>query len=391
MAKFIIVVMDSAGIGALPDAALYGDEGSDTLGGIIKAYPDIALPNLSALGLCRITALQSCGKVTGAHGRAAEKFPGKDTTGGHFEIAGLILDKPFPTFHNGFPEDFIKAFERSAGRGTIGNFAASGTEIIKQLGEKHIKTGKLIVYTSADSVFQIAAHEDIVPLDELYFACAAARRLLVGDLGVGRVIARPFTGEPENFVRTKNRRDFSFEPPGETILTAAKAAGLEVAGVGKIEDIFAGVGLTKINHTTDNDSGISATVRYINESFDGLIFTNLVDFDTLYGHRNDVEGYKNALEMFDKRVPELLGALNGDDIIIFTADHGCDPTTPSTDHSREYVPVLAYGKKVAPDTSIGTRETFADIAATAADFFGLEGWKSGKSFYGLITGGNNGK
>lgn len=387
MAKFIIVVMDSVGIGALPDAALFGDEGSDTLGSIIKAYPDIALPNLSRLGLCRITALPSCGQVTGAHGRAAEKFPGKDTTGGHFEIAGLILDKPFPTFHNGFPKDFIEEFERSCGRGTIGNFAASGTEIIKQLGEQHIKTGRLIVYTSADSVFQIAAHEDIVPLDELYSACKKARQLLVGDLGVGRVIARPFTGEPGNFVRTKNRRDFSFEPPGDTILTAAKAAGLEVAGVGKIEDIFAGVGLTKIKHTADNDSGISATVDFINESFDGLVFANLVDFDMLYGHRNNIEGYKNALEQLDKRVPELLGALAGDDIIIFTADHGCDPSTPSTDHSREYVPILVYGKNVVPDTSIGTRSTFADIAATAAEFFRLEGWNTGTSFYSLITGG----
>ena len=382
MAKFIIVVMDSAGIGALPDAALYGDEGSDTLGGIIKAYPDIALPNLSALGLCRITALQSCGKVTGAHGRAAEKFPGKDTTGGHFEIAGLILDKPFPTFHNGFPEDFIKAFERSAGRGTIGNFAASGTEIIKQLGEKHIKTGKLIVYTSADSVFQIAAHEDIVPLDELYFACAAARRLLVGDLGVGRVIARPFTGEPENFVRTKNRRDFSFEPPGETILTAAKAAGLEVAGVGKIEDIFAGVGLTKINHTTDNDSGITATIEYLGQDFDGLVFANLVDFDMLYGHRNDVEGYKNALEALDLRVPEILSALGPDDIIIFTADHGCDPSTSSTDHSREYVPLLIYGASVRAGENLGTRPSFADVAATVAGMLDIPYAGQGESLAG---------
>ncbi len=386
MAKFIIVVMDSVGIGALPDASLFGDEGSDTLGSIIKEYPDIALPNLSRLGLCRITALP-CGEVTGAHGRAAEKFPGKDTTGGHFEIAGLILDKPFPTFHNGFPKDFIEEFERTAGRGTIGNIAASGTEIIKQLGEQHVNTGRLIVYTSADSVFQIAAHEDIVPLDELYSVCRKARQLLKGDLGVGRVIARPFTGEPGNFVRTKNRRDFSFEPPGETILTAAKAAGLEVAGVGKIEDIFAGAGLTKANHTTDNDSGISATAEYIKESFDGIVFTNLVDFDMLYGHRNNLEGYKNALEQLDMRVPELLSALSSDDIIIFTADHGCDPSTPSTDHSREYVPILTYGEKVIPDTSIGTRSSFADIAATAADFLGIEGWNAGVSFYSLITGG----
>lgn len=386
MAKFIIVVMDSVGIGALPDAALYGDEGSDTLGSVIKAYPDIKMPNLAKLGLCRISALPCSRPVIGAHGRAAEKFAGKDTTGGHFEIAGLILKQPFPTFHDGFPRDFIKAFEQAAGRGTIGNIAASGTEIIEQLGESHMKTGALIVYTSADSVFQIAAHESVVPLEELYAACRKAREMLTGPLGVGRVIARPFIGEPGRFVRTKNRRDYSFEPPGETILTAVKAAGLDVAGVGKIEDIFAGTGLTKSNHTTDNDSGITATIEYLGQDFDGLVFANLVDFDMLYGHRNDVEGYKNALEALDLRVPEILSALGPDDIIIFTADHGCDPSTSSTDHSREYIPILAYGKRIKADVSIGTRETFADIAATAAEFFGID-WHVGQSFYRLITGG----
>lgn len=386
MAKFIIVVMDSAGVGALPDAAQYGDEGSDTLGNIIKAYPQIKIDNLSRLGLCRIKSLH-CKEVIGAYGRAAERFPGKDTTGGHFEIAGLILEKPFPTFHNGFPASFIKEFERSAGRETMGNIAASGTEIIERLGEEHIRTGKLIVYTSADSVFQIAAHEEVIPVDELYSICKTAREMLVGDLSVGRVIARPFTGKQGSFTRTGNRRDFSFEPPGETILSALKKAGFEVAGVGKIEDIFAGVGLTKSNHTVNNDTSITATVEYMKEEFAGLIFTNLIDFDTLYGHRNDVLGYKNALERFDKRIGELLGALGQDDIIIFTADHGCDPTVAGTDHSREYVPILAYGANVIADTSIGTRSTFADIAATAADFFGLEDWNTGTSFLNLITGG----
>ena len=386
MAKFIIVVMDSVGIGAMPDAALYGDEGSDTLGSIIKAYPDIKMPNLARLGLCRISALPPSGRVIGAHGRAAEKFAGKDTTGGHFEIAGLIMEQPFPTFHNGFPLDFIQAFERATGRATIGNIAASGTEIIEQLGEAHMQTGALIVYTSADSVFQIAAHEGVVPLEQLYAACQTARQMLTGPLGVGRVIARPFTGEPGRFVRTKNRRDYSFEPPGETILTAAESAGLQVAGVGKIEDIFAGVGLTKTNHTTDNDSGVTATIDYIKQDFNGLVFANLVDFDMLYGHRNNVEGYKNALEALDVRVPELLTAMRPDDIIVFTADHGCDPSTPSTDHSREYIPILAYGQSVKADVSVGTRETFADIAATAAAFFGID-WHVSQSFYKQITGG----
>ncbi len=389
MAKFIIVVMDSVGIGALPDAALFGDEGSDTLGHIIEAYPDIRIPNLKKLGLCRLKNLECDGGVIGAYGRAAEVFPGKDTTGGHFEISGLILDKPFPTFPNGFPKDFIEAFEKAAGRGTIGNYAASGTEIIKRLGAEHVKTGRLIVYTSADSVFQIAAHESVVPLDELYAICEKARGLLVGDLAVGRVIARPFIGEEGAYERTKNRRDFSFAPPGETILTAVKDAGFEVLGIGKIEDIFAGVGLTMKNHTRDNEAGITATADAIKADFDGLVFTNLVDFDMLYGHRNNVKGYKEALEALDRRIPEILTAMKPDDIIIFTADHGCDPTTPSTDHSREYIPIFVYGKDVKAGTDIGTRRTFADIAATAAEFFGLNRWHVGTSFLKTVTGGES--
>jgi len=387
MAKFIIVVMDSVGAGELPDAARFGDEGSDTLGHIIEAYPDIKLDNLSRLGLCKIKNLRCDGPVTGAYGTAAELFAGKDTTGGHFEISGLIMDKPFPTFPDGFPKYFMDQFEKAIGRGTLGNFPASGTEIIKQLGAEHVKTGKIIVYTSADSVFQIAAHEEVVPLDELYTICEKARNMLVGDLGVGRVIARPFIGEEGNFSRTKNRRDFSFEPPGETILTAVKAAGFEVLGIGKIEDIFAGIGLTKRNHTTDNDAGVTATVEAIKADFDGLVFTNLVDFDMLYGHRNNVQGYKEALEALDVRVPEILDALKPDDIVVFTADHGCDPTTASTDHSREYIPILVYGDKVKAGTDIGVRSTFADIAATVAEFFELKDWHVGTSFYKEITGG----
>ena len=387
MAKFIIVVMDSVGIGALPDAEKYGDAGSNTLGNIIKQFGGIRMDNLARLGLCRLVDLPCPEKITGAYGKAAERFPGKDTTGGHFEIAGLVLDQPFPTFLHGFPESFIKAFEQAVGRKTIGNYPASGTEIIKKLGEAHMKTGALIVYTSGDSVFQIAAHEDVVPLAEQYEICKKARALLVGDLAVGRVICRPFTGATGNFTRTKNRRDFSFAPPGETILTAVRDAGMEVAGVGKIEDIFAGVGLTKRNHTTDNDADITATIEYIKEDFDGLVFANLVDFDMLYGHRNNAAGYKQALEALDVRVPEILSAMRPGDIIIFTADHGCDPTTSSTDHSREYIPIIAYGDTITPGVDIGVRTSFADIAATAAAFFGLKGWHAGTSFYEEITGG----
>jgi len=387
MAKFIIVVMDSVGAGEMPDAARFGDEGSDTLGHIIEAYPDIKIDNLSRLGLCKIKNLKCDGPVTGAYGTAAELFAGKDTTGGHFEISGLIMEKPFPTFPDGFPEDFMEQFGKAVGRGTLGNYPASGTEIIKQLGAEHVKTGKIIVYTSADSVFQIAAHEEVVPLDELYAICEKARSMLVGDLGVGRVIARPFIGSEGHFERTKNRRDFSFEPPGETLLTAVKNAGLEVMGIGKIEDIFAGVGLTQRNHTHDNDAGITATVDAIKADFDGLVFTNLVDFDMLYGHRNNVKGYKEALEALDARIPEILDALTPDDIVVFTADHGCDPTTASTDHSREYIPILVYGGTVKAGADIGMRSTFADIAATAAEFFDLNDWHVGTSFYKEITGG----
>lgn len=386
MAKFIIVVMDSVGIGAQPDAARFGDEGSDTLGHIVAQSPGIKLDNLSRLGMCRLVDGLPKYDVTGSYGRAAEVFPGKDTTGGHFEISGLVMEKPFPTFPHGFPQEFIKRFEQAIGRKTIGNYAASGTEIIKVLGKQHVDTGALIVYTSADSVFQIAAHEDVVPLAEQYEICETARGMLVGDLAVGRVIARPFTGTEGNYTRTKNRRDFSFAPPGETILTALKSAGFEVAGVGKIEDIFDSVGLTMSNHTKDNDTSITATIEYMKRDFAGLVFTNLVDFDMLYGHRNNVVGYRQALEALDKRVPEILGAMSPEDVIVFTADHGCDPTTTSTDHSREYIPILVYGARVKAGVNLGTRTSFADIAATAAAFFGIE-WNTGKSFYNDIKKG----
>ena len=387
MAKFIIVVMDSVGVGELPDAAQYGDEGSNTVGNMIKMFGSLDLPNLSRLGLCRIVDLLCPVEVDGSYGKSAEHFPGKDTTGGHFEIAGLVLDQPFPLFPNGFPEDFIHQFEKAVGHKTIGNYPASGTEIIQKLGDQHVETGDLIVYTSADSVFQIAMHEGVIPIEEQYRICEVAREMLVGPLAVGRVICRPFVGENGQYTRTKNRRDFSFAPPGPTILSALKSAGFEVAGVGKIEDIFANVGLTKSNHTKDNDSSVTATIEYMREDFDGLVFTNLVDFDMLYGHRNDAKGYKEALEALDRRVPEILAALNEGDIVLFTADHGCDPTTPSTDHSREYTPLLLYGSGVKPDHSIGVRETFSDIAATIAEFFGLECWHIGRSFLSEIMKG----
>lgn len=386
MAKFIIVVMDSVGIGEQPDAAKYGDEGSNTLGNIIKQSGGIHMPNLARLGLGKLVEGLESDETVGAYGKSAEIFPGKDTTGGHFEIAGLVMEQPLPVFTQ-FPDDFMRAFEKAIGRKTIANYPASGTEIIAELGKQHVDSGDIIVYTSADSVFQIAMHEDVIPIEEQYRICEIARALLVGDLAVGRVICRPFVGQEGAYTRTTNRKDYSIEPPGETILSALKTCGFQVAGVGKIEDIFANVGLTKSNHTTDNDGSISATIDYMKQDFDGLVFTNLVDFDMLYGHRNNVEGYKQALEAMDARVPEILRAMGGDDIVLFTADHGCDPTTPSTDHSREYIPILVYGKCVAGGADIGIRSTFADIAATVAEFFELNDWTVGKSFLSDIKKG----
>jgi phosphopentomutase len=381
--KVVLIVMDSVGIGALPDAGMFGDEGSDTLGHILKAVPALALPNLESLGLFRIEGTSFARRSAaplGCYGKAMERFPGKDTTGGHWEIAGLILDKPFPTFPNGFPKDLIAAFESAIGRGVLGNVAASGTEIIVDLGQEHMRSGKPIVYTSADSVFQIAAHEDVIPIDELYRICRVARRLLDGDARVGRVIARPFIGQPGSFVRTGNRRDFSVDPPGETLLDRLYANKLEVCGVGKIEDIFAHRGLTRSDHRSDNPGSIEATIAYQNEPLTGLIFTNLVDFDSLFGHRNNPKGYADALASFDAALPRIIGALGEEDLLILTADHGCDPTTASTDHSREYVPVLCCGKQFKKNVNLGIRETFADIGATVAAFFGLPPLKVGTSF-----------
>jgi len=384
--RVVLIVLDSAGIGELPDAYLYGDEGSNTLANTAKQVGGFELPNLEKLGLGKIhpiLGLKGDIKALGAYGKMGEKSPGKDTTTGHWEICGLILEKPFPVYPNGFPEDLIRRFEEAIGRKTLGNKPASGTAIIEELGEEHMRTGYPIVYTSADSVFQIAAHEEVIPLDELYKMCKIARGLLTGEHAVGRVIARPFTGTPGNFKRTANRHDYSLEPVGKTVLDKLVEQGYEVLGVGKIYDIFAGRGLTWHESTKNNEDGILKTVELLSKEFTGLLFTNLVDFDMIYGHRNNAEGYYEALKQFDSYLPKIMEKLREDDLLIITADHGCDPTTPSTDHSREYVPLLVYGRGVKEDVNLGIRETFADVAATLEEIFGLEPGV-GQSFWGEI-------
>ena len=384
MKRAIIVVMDSVGIGELPDADSYGDRGSNTLGNIAAAIDGFRLPNLEKLGLGCIEGMKGFEREEaplGSYGRMAEKSAGKDTTTGHWEMAGIILEKPFPVFHDGFPQDVIRRFETAIGTKTLGNFAASGTEIIKQLGRQHIMTEYPIVYTSADSVFQIAAHEDVIPIDRLYEMCWIARGILQGEYAVGRVIARPFTGNEGSFTRIDRRHDFSLKPIKGTVLDSISGKGLKVKAVGKIEDIFSGCGITDSVHIHGNMDGVDKTLDYIKEDFEGLIFTNLVDFDMLYGHRNNVEGYANALIEFDKRVPELMEAMNDDDMLLVTADHGCDPTTPSTDHSREYVPLLIYGKKAKQGVNLGTRASFTDIAQTLSEMFSTAADYSGTSFY----------
>ena len=386
MKRFILIVLDSVGIGALPDAALYGDEGSNTIGNIVKTV-GLDVPNMVSLGLSNIDSslgLPKCDNPLGAYGRLAEASPGKDTTTGHWEIAGIRLNQPFPTYPHGFPDEVIQKLRQSIGRDILGNEVASGTEIINRLGDEHVRTGYPIVYTSADSVLQIAAHENVIPPSELYEICQKAREIMTGEHAVGRIIARPFDGENGHYIRTKNRRDFSLEPMGITILDLVKEAGMDVMAVGKIEDIFAYRGITKSNHAAGNPACIDATLEFIKSKNKGLIFSNLVDFDMLYGHRNDMTGYKEALEYFDKRLPEIINAMNEDDILLITADHGCDPTTASTDHSREYIPFLAYGKTVKPGAQIGTRNTFADIAATIAEGLGLKHNFNAKSFYNDI-------
>lgn len=389
MKRAIIVVMDSVGMGELPDAEKYGDTGSNTIGNIASCIENFKLPNLEALGLGNIDHIKGPVKSqtpTGSYGRMAEASAGKDTTTGHWEISGLILEEPFPVYPNGFPDEIINEFEKEAKTKIIGNTAASGTEIITRLGGQHVKTGYPIIYTSADSVFQIAAHEDIIPIERLYELCKIARRILKGKHAVGRVIARPFTGSEGNYTRTERRRDFALDPFRKTILDHASDKGYEVKAVGKIEDIFNKKGITEAVHTHNNMEGVDRTLEFMGKSFEGIVFTNLVDFDMLYGHRNNPRGYADALMEFDARVPELINALHNNDILIITADHGCDPTTESTDHSREYVPLLVYGKQIKNNVNLGTRKTFADIAATIADFLGISADVDGTSFLKDITG-----
>lgn len=382
------MVLDSLGIGYLPDSYKYGDEGSDTLGSIAKYHSDFSIDNLIKLGMGNIDGVSRYVKKSsnpiGAYGRASEASYGKDTTTGHWEIAGLKLPKPFPTFPNAFPDELIKVIEDAIGVKTIGNEVASGTEIINRLGDLHVKTGMPIIYTSADSVLQIAAHEDIIEVEKLYRICAIVREIMKGPYGVGRIIARPFLGKSGEYKRTANRKDFSLKPIGKTMLDFIKEDGMDVIAVGKIEDIFASQGITVSVHTENNLDGINKTIEFINKNSKGLIFTNLVDFDMLYGHRNDITGYGNAIMEFDRMLPDIIGALKDEDILIITADHGCDPATPSTDHSREYIPIIIYGKKIKNNVNIGTRSCFCDIGATILDFLNIKGDIEGLSFKSLI-------
>lgn len=384
MKRAILVVLDSVGVGELKDAKLYGDEGSHTLDHVYEKCKGLNINELEKLGIGNIEGVngpKKYDKAIGAFGRCEEASKGKDTVTGHWEIGGVILEEPLNTYPNGFSEEIINEFKKRAKvEGILGNIVASGTQIIEDLGEEHVKTGYPIIYTSADSVFQIAAHEDVISVERLYEMCEIARNMLVDKWAVGRVIARPFIGEAPNFKRTSNRRDYALDPFNKTMLEYLKDANYEVAAVGKIEDIYNGKGVTSAVHTKSNMDGVDKTLEYMDTVKEGLIFTNLVDFDMMYGHRNDPEGYGKALEDFDNRLQEIYSKMAEDDILIITADHGCDPTTSSTDHSREHIPVLVYGKNVKPGVNIGTRETFADIGKTILDFFNVQNELVGKSF-----------
>lgn len=386
MKRVVVIVLDSLGIGALPDAHKYGDEDANTLKHIVESR-GLKVPNLSKMGIGNIDGIDKILHVKdpiASFGRAKEMSVGKDTTTGHWEMMGLYIDKPFKTFPEGFPQHFIEEFSRRVGRSVLGNYPASGTQIIADLGEKHQATGALIVYTSADSVFQIAAHEEIVPLEELYHICETAREMLVDDLQVARVIARPFVGGDGEYTRTPNRRDFSIPPFSKTVLDYVKDKGLEVYAVGKIEDIFDGQGVTKAVHTKNNMDGVDKTLSALKEDFSGFLFTNLVDFDSKYGHRRDPEGYGKAIEAFDQRLPEILNALKEEDILILTADHGNDPTYLGTDHTREYVPILIYGSLIEKGINLGTLDSFSDTGATVADYLEVLKPQYGKSFLSRI-------
>lgn len=373
--RAVVVVLDSLGVGELPDAAQFGDAGCHTLLHILARMPDLALPNLRSLGLLRLLGAQDAVLPQAGWGKMAERSRGKDTTTGHWELSGLVLDKPFPTFPHGFPGAFLERFSQAVGRPCIGNCTASGTEIIQRLGDEAVRRGALIVYTSADSVFQVAAHEEVVPLSELYAICQTARGMLTGDLAVGRVIARPFVGGQGQYVRTANRRDFSLEPTGRTMLDALQAAGRDVLAVGKISDIFAGRGITESFPTHGNEEGERALLDLLERDFSGLLFVNLVDFDMLYGHRRDAEGYGRALEHFDRTLGEALRRLRPGDLLAVTGDHGCDPTFRGTDHTREYVPLLLHGGATG---DLGVRTSFSDLAATVCRHLGVA-WASGEA------------
>lgn len=385
--RAIVIVLDSVGIGELPDAALYGDEGSNTLGNIAAAVP-LNIPTLSAMGLSRLVALREppVASPTAAYGRMVERSKGKDSVTGHWELMGLVLERAFPTFPDGFPQDVIDEFERRIGRRSIGNVVASGTAIIDHMGAEHMETGYPIVYTSADSVFQIAAHEAIVPVPQLYEWCEAAYEVCVKGLGLGRVIARPFVGLPGSFQRTSNRHDYAMPPTGETLLDRLVAAGHQVTSVGKVSDLFAGRGISTSHPTKSDADGVDRIESLLATQARGVIFANLVDFDAVYGHRNDTPGYAANLERFDARLAALLPRLGDDDLLVITADHGNDPTTPSTDHSREHVPILLQGARVKAGVDLGTRATFADLGQTLAENFGVGPLANGVSFLREIMG-----
>lgn len=379
--RVFLIVLDSLGIGELPDADKFGDVGSNTLRSIRTSKYFVG-DNLEKLGMFNIDGVDGgIENPTGVYARLSEKSAGKDTIVGHWEIAGLVSENPLPTFPDGFPKEVIDAFEKETGRKTLCNKPYSGTEVIKDFGRRHVETGALIVYTSADSVFQIAAHEDVVPVKELYRYCEIARKILTGKYGVGRVIARPFVGKYPDFVRTANRHDFSLTPPGDTMLDLIKRKGLDTIGVGKIYDIFNGKGVNETFHIGDNADGMRVTKELQNKDFNGLCFVNLVDFDMKFGHRNDVDGYANAVAEFNGWLPSFLDGMRDDDVLMITSDHGCDPLTPSTDHSREYIFLLATGKPLKENVNLGTRESFSDISATILQMFNIENTLAGKSFY----------
>lgn len=385
MSRFTVIVLDSFGVGALPDAAEFDDAGAFTLGHIRESV-GLNVPNMAKLGLYNIPGLNypdAEKNPTGAFGKCAERSHAKDTTNGHFEIAGLVVESPFRVFGEHFPDRIINELERRIGTKVIGNYPASGTEIIQVLGDEHVRTGYPIVYLSADSLMQIAMHEDVIPLERQYEICQIARELMMGDDTVSRIICRPFIGGNGKYTRTENRRDFSVDPPGETVLDLLKENGKDVIAVGKIEDIFNHRGITVTDHTKNNATGIESTIDFLKKDFDGFLFVNLVDFDMLYGHRRNPEGYRDALEYFDSNLPKIQSLLHDDDILVITADHGCDPTYKGTDHTREYTPLIVCGPKVGHGVNLGIRESFSDIAATIAEYFGLT-WHTGKSFLGEV-------